>query len=154
MLCLYLSGIELVGRILQASKYGVPLKMELAEAKVAKTRAAHEKAVGKLKKLYDIRKEQRQEQLFKGNDVRQTVFWGNFEIHFWRYRFPMRKYFCFLKVMTMNHAHSSVRTQRSAYRAWPVVVQVNNVRSQLLSGVLTAISSIWVGCRTSVSETA
>lgn len=91
---------------------------------------------------------------FKGNDVRQTVFWGNFEIHFWRYRFPMRKYFCFLKVMTMNHAHSSVRTQRSAYRAWPVVVQVNNVRSQLLSGVLTAISSIWVGCRTSVSETA
>lgn len=65
MLCLYLSGIELVGRILQASKYGVPLKMELAEAKVAKTRAAHEKAVGKLKKLYDIRKEQRQEQLLK-----------------------------------------------------------------------------------------
>lgn len=38
--------------------------MELAEAKVAKTRAAHEKAVGELKKLYDIRKEQ-QEQLLK-----------------------------------------------------------------------------------------
>ena len=65
MLCLYLSGIELVGRILQASKYGFPLKMELAEAKVEKTRAAHEKAVGELKKLYDIRKEQRQEQLLK-----------------------------------------------------------------------------------------
>ena len=65
MLCLYLSGIELVGRILQASKYGFPLKMKLAEAKVAKTRAAHEKAVGELKKLYDIRKEQQQEQLLK-----------------------------------------------------------------------------------------
>ena len=65
MLCLYLSGIALAGRILQASKYGFPLKMELAEAKVAKTRAAHEKAVGKLKKLYDIRKGQRQEQLLK-----------------------------------------------------------------------------------------
>ena len=39
--------------------------MELAEAKVAKTRAAHEKAVGELKKLYDIRKEQQQEQLLK-----------------------------------------------------------------------------------------
>ena len=39
--------------------------MELAEAKVAKTIAAHEKAVGELKKLYDIRKEQQQEQLLK-----------------------------------------------------------------------------------------
>lgn len=39
--------------------------MKLSEAKVAKTRAAHEKAVGELKKLYDIRKEQRQEQLLK-----------------------------------------------------------------------------------------
>ena len=39
--------------------------MELAEVKVAKTRAAHEKAVGELKKLYDIRKEQQQEQLLK-----------------------------------------------------------------------------------------
>lgn len=54
----------------------------------------------------------------------------------------------------MNNAYSSVRTQRSAYRAWPVVVQVNNVRSQLFSGVLISISSIWVGYRTSVSETA
>ena len=37
--------------------------MELAEAKVAKT--ANEKAVGELKKLYDIRKDQQQEQLLK-----------------------------------------------------------------------------------------
>ena len=41
------------------------LKIELAEAKVAKTRAAHEKAVDELKRLYDIRKEQQQEQLLK-----------------------------------------------------------------------------------------
>lgn len=32
---------------------------------MAKTRAAHEKAVDELKKLYDIRKEQQQEQLLK-----------------------------------------------------------------------------------------
>lgn len=46
-------------------KIWLSIKMELAEAKVAKTRAAHEKAVGELKKLYDIRKEQQQEQLLK-----------------------------------------------------------------------------------------
>lgn len=39
--------------------------MKLAEAKVAKTRAAHEKAVDELKKTYDIRKEQQQEQLLR-----------------------------------------------------------------------------------------
>ena len=47
------------------SQQTLALKIELAEAKVAKTRAAHEKAVDELKKLYDIRKEQRQEQLLK-----------------------------------------------------------------------------------------
>ena len=36
------------------------LKIELAEEKVAKIRAAHEKAVDELKKLYDLRKEQQQ----------------------------------------------------------------------------------------------
>ena len=70
MLCLYLSGIALVGRILQDSKYGFPLKMELAEAKVAKTR----------KGCWRIEKTLRHSQgttagaAFKGNDVRQTVF--------------------------------------------------------------------------------
>ena len=39
--------------------------LSIKNAKVAKTRAAHEKAVGELKKLYDIRKEQQQEQLLK-----------------------------------------------------------------------------------------
>ena len=74
MLCLYLSGIALVGRILQASKYGFPLKMELAEAKVAKTRAAHEKAVGELKKTLRHSQGTTAGAAFKGNDVRQTVF--------------------------------------------------------------------------------
>ena len=47
------------------SQQTLALKIELAEAKVAKTRAAHEKAVDELKKLYDVRKEQQQEQLLK-----------------------------------------------------------------------------------------
>ena len=47
------------------SQQTLELKIELAEAKVAKTRAAHEKAVDELKRLYDIRKEQQQEQLLK-----------------------------------------------------------------------------------------
>lgn len=47
------------------SQQTLALKIELAEVKVAKTRAAHEKAVDELKKLYDIRKEQQQEQLLK-----------------------------------------------------------------------------------------
>lgn len=49
----------------KSSQQILALKIELAEAKVAKTRAAHEKAVDELKKLYDIRKEQQQEQLLK-----------------------------------------------------------------------------------------
>lgn len=47
------------------SQQTLELKIELAEEKVAKTRAAHEKAVDELKRLYDIRKEQQQEQLLK-----------------------------------------------------------------------------------------
>lgn len=47
------------------SQQTLEVKIELAEAKVAKTRAAHEKAVDELKRLYDIRKEQQQEQLLK-----------------------------------------------------------------------------------------
>ena len=46
-------------------KIWLSIKNGLAEANVAKTRAAHEKAVDELKKLYDIRKEQQQEQLLK-----------------------------------------------------------------------------------------
>ena len=49
----------------RSSQQTPALKIELAEAKVAKTRAAHKKAVDELKKLYDIRKEQQQEQLLK-----------------------------------------------------------------------------------------
>ena len=49
----------------RSSQQTLALKIELAEAKVAKTRATHEKAVDELKKFYDIRKEQQQEQLLK-----------------------------------------------------------------------------------------
>lgn len=38
---------------------------EQTEAKVAKTREAHEKAVDELKKLYDIRKEYQRDELLK-----------------------------------------------------------------------------------------
>ena len=91
--------------------------MELAEAKVAKTRAAHEKAVGELKKLYDIRKEQQQEQLLKAMMSGKRSFEEILKSISDDTAFQCGSIFCFLKVMTMNHAHSSVRTQRSAYRA-------------------------------------
>lgn len=38
--------------------YGEKQKIKLAEAKVAKTRVVHEKAVDELKKLYDMQKKQ------------------------------------------------------------------------------------------------
>ena len=41
------------------------LKIERAEEKVSQTRAAHEKAVDELKRLYDLRKARQNEQLFK-----------------------------------------------------------------------------------------
>ena len=90
--------------------------MELAEAKVAKTRAAHEKAVGELKKLYDIRKEQRQEQLLKAMMSGKRSFEEILKSISDDTAFQCGSIFAFF-VMTMNHAHSSVRTQRSAYRA-------------------------------------
>lgn len=46
-------------------KIWLSIKNGISRSESGKTRAAHEKAVGELKKLYDIRKEQRQEQLLK-----------------------------------------------------------------------------------------
>lgn len=46
-------------------KIWLSIKNEISRSESGKTRAAHEKAVGELKKLYDIRKEQQQEQLLK-----------------------------------------------------------------------------------------
>lgn len=91
--------------------------MELAEAKVAKTRAAHEKAVGELKKLYDIRKEQQQEQLLKAMMSGKRSFEEILKFISDDTAFKCGSIFAFLQVTTMNHAHSSVRTQRSTYRA-------------------------------------
>ncbi len=46
-------------------KQTLEFKIEQAEAKVAKTREAHEKAVDELKKLYDIRKAYQRDELLK-----------------------------------------------------------------------------------------
>lgn len=54
-----------MARIRRNSEQTLELKIEQAEAKVAKTRAAHEKAVEELKKLYDIRKAHQQDELLK-----------------------------------------------------------------------------------------
>ena len=45
-----------MARMRRSSEQTLEYKIEQAEAKVAKTREAHEKAVDELKKLYDIRK--------------------------------------------------------------------------------------------------
>lgn len=45
-----------MARMRRSSEQTMEYKIEQAEAKVAKTREAHEKAVDELKKLYDIRK--------------------------------------------------------------------------------------------------
>lgn len=45
-----------MARIRRNSEQTLEFKIEQAEAKVARTREAHEKAVDELKKLYDIRK--------------------------------------------------------------------------------------------------
>ena len=54
-----------MARIRRNSEQALELKIEQAEEKVAKTRAAHEKAVDELKKLYDIRKEHQRDELLK-----------------------------------------------------------------------------------------
>ena len=59
----------------RSSQQTPALKIESAEAKVAKTRAAHKKAVDELKKLYNIHSQGTTAgAAFKGNDVQQTVF--------------------------------------------------------------------------------
>ena len=49
----------------RSSEQTLEYKIEQAEAKVAKTREAHEKAVDELKKLYDIRKAYQRDELLK-----------------------------------------------------------------------------------------
>ena len=54
-----------MARMRRSSEQTLEYKIEQAEAKVAKTREAHEKAVDELKKLYDIRKAYQRDELLK-----------------------------------------------------------------------------------------
>ena len=54
-----------MARIRRNSEKTLEFKIEQAEAKVARTREAHEKAVDELKKLYDIRKAYQRDELLK-----------------------------------------------------------------------------------------
>lgn len=54
-----------MARMRRNSEQILEFKIEQAEAKVAKTREAHEKAVDELKKLYDIRKAYQRDELLK-----------------------------------------------------------------------------------------
>ena len=54
-----------MARIRRSSEQTLEYKIEQTEAKVAKTREAHEKAVDELKKLYDIRKAYQRDELLK-----------------------------------------------------------------------------------------
>lgn len=49
----------------RSSEQALDLKIEEAEARVARTREAHEKAVDELKRLYDIRKAHQKDLVFK-----------------------------------------------------------------------------------------
>lgn len=54
-----------MARMQRDREQSLELKIEQAEARVAKTRAAHDKAVDELKKLYDIQKARRNEEILK-----------------------------------------------------------------------------------------
>lgn len=54
-----------MAKMRRSSEQALDLKIEEAEARVARTREAHEKAVDELKKLYDIRKAHQKDLLFK-----------------------------------------------------------------------------------------
>lgn len=54
-----------MARLRRSSEQTLEFKIEQAEAKVAKTREAHEKVVDELKKLYDIKKAYQRDELLK-----------------------------------------------------------------------------------------
>ena len=63
-----------MARMRRSATQALDLKIELAEKKVAKTRAAHEKAINELKKLYDIRKANQKEILVKALESSNRSF--------------------------------------------------------------------------------
>ena len=67
-----------MARMRRSSEQTLEYKIEQAEAKVAKKREAHEKAVDELKKLYDIRKAYQRDELLKAMEtaaVFMMKFW-------------------------------------------------------------------------------
>lgn len=63
-----------MGQIRRSSEEALELKIEQAQARVTRTREAHEKAVDDLKKLLDIRKAQQNEQLLKAMENSSRSF--------------------------------------------------------------------------------
>lgn len=54
-----------MARMRRNSEQTLEFKIEQAEAKVAKTRAAHERAVDELKRLYEIQRARQNEEILK-----------------------------------------------------------------------------------------
>lgn len=63
-----------MGKTRRSSAQALDLKIEQAEARVARTRAEHEKAVDNLKKLYDIRKANQRDLLLKAMESSTRSF--------------------------------------------------------------------------------
>lgn len=63
-----------MARMRRSSEQALDLKIEEAESRVARTREAHEKAVDELKKLYDIRKAHREDQICKAMETSSHSF--------------------------------------------------------------------------------
>lgn len=63
-----------MARMRRTSEQALDLKIEQAQERVAKTRAAHEKAVDELKKLMDIRKAQQKNVLLKAMENSDRTF--------------------------------------------------------------------------------
>lgn len=63
-----------MARTRRTSEQALNLKIEQAQERVAKTRAAHEKAVDELKKLMEIRKAQQKDILLKAMESSDRTF--------------------------------------------------------------------------------
>lgn len=63
-----------MAKMRRTSEQALDLKIEQAQERVARTRAAHEKAVDDLKKLLDIRKAQQKDQILKAMESSSRSF--------------------------------------------------------------------------------
>ena len=64
----------MMARMRRSCNQMLEFKIEQAESKVAKTRAAHEKAIDELKKLYEIQKARQNEEILKALDASPRSF--------------------------------------------------------------------------------